>query len=80
MDIWMIWVTDDGETVWLEEAWDDDSTSGNYEGWIEAVKRAEEKFGAGNVRVVKTSIDLDPVLAAFQPIEVAAGRVESVPE
>lgn len=43
MGVWMIWVRglDDGY-VWLAEAWTDDMTADNSEGWREVVDKARE--------------------------------------
>lgn len=66
MDIWMIWARQGG-TVWLEDAWDDDSITENPRGWEGKVAQARQDYGPrGEVRVIKACIDFDAVLAAFK--------------
>ncbi len=73
MDIWMIWAmdpTDTSETVWLVDAWDDESMVSNHDGWVEAIAKAESEFGARYVRIAKTTVNLDPIVSSFRPVVV----------
>lgn len=66
MDIYMIWARDsfDG-SVWLVDAWDDDSIPSNDYGWQEALDKARQAHGADNVRVVVSGVDINGIQAAF---------------
>lgn len=69
MIIWMIWAAAAGVSpleLTLVDAWDDDAVSGNREGWENALTVAADMCGAENIRVVKTSVDFDGVLKAFE--------------
>lgn len=70
MDIYMIWASEiepNGvRSCWLIDAWDDDSVSGNREGWKQAVDKAQAEHGYDNVRIVKGSVDMDAVRNAFE--------------
>lgn len=70
MKIWMIWTADDEECreLYLVEAWDDETTMANPEGWQEAVKKAKEVHG--EIRIVSKYVDLDKIRASFMPVEV----------
>lgn len=41
MTVWMVWVQGD-DHVWLEAAWDDDSTVENQSGWKAEVDRVRK--------------------------------------
>lgn len=71
MDIYMVWARDalDG-SVWLVDAWDDDSISSNREGWEGTLQKQRENHGADNIRVLVSSVDMDEVLASFTPQRV----------
>lgn len=74
MKIWYIWVTDGyapDPSYWLVEAWDDDSTMENEDGWNAAVEKAKEGHGADNVRITTGFIDWDKVVSAFQPADIS---------
>jgi len=64
MDIWMIWAHDGYGHHWLVDAWDDDSTAENWTGWQKAVREAKAD-NDGRVVVVKSSVNFDKVLEAF---------------
>jgi len=72
MKIWMIWARDNSDTsgvLWLVEAWDDDSVSGNYDGWEEAIEKAKAEYGGFNVRIASTNVDFDQIAKSFEPVE-----------
>ncbi|WP_159600561.1 hypothetical protein [Agromyces humi] len=66
-DVWMIWATETerNDVLWLVGAWDDATTAENNLGWADAVKQAKSDHGADNIQIIKTTIDLDAVHAAF---------------
>lgn len=69
MDIFMIFAADEEcETPWLVDAWDEYTVDANYEGYLEAVKKARSENTA--VSIVKASMDDDKVLASFKPAEI----------
>lgn len=71
MTVWMIWATnDEGVSIWLVAAWDDDTISDNREGWLEEIEKAEKEHGGRNIRITKTSVNFDKVQAAFMPTEI----------
>lgn len=71
LTIWMIWSCDPMTgSFTLEEAWDDDTVSGNDKGWEEAKQQAYEDHGPDNIRIIKTSLSYDKIAAAFMPVEV----------
>lgn len=79
MDVYMIWATAPrGGEHWLVDAWDDDSIASNGKGWAEAVTKAFAENGAENVRIVKTHVDFDAVVAAFNVPVVASAGIELV--
>lgn len=67
MKIWMIWAMED-DMIWLEEAWDDDTTAENHEGWERAVEKARQAYD--HIRITSTMVDFDKVRDAFLPKEV----------
>ena len=72
MDVYIIWVTvpDQPEAPWAVTVWDDASMEDNEDGWLEALATAEETFGARYVRVTKTTVNYDAVIAAFEPVSI----------
>lgn len=55
MTVWQIWVRGD-DHIWLEAAWDDDSTAENPEGWKKTVDRCRALSPTYEVRVQKVSV------------------------
>jgi hypothetical protein len=72
MDVFIIWaiVPDQPDAPWVVGAWDDYSRSENEDGFQEDLAKAEEVYGARFIRVTKTSVNYDKVIAAFEPPEV----------
>lgn len=72
MDVFIIWaiLPDQPDAPWAIAAWDDESIAENEEGWLEALAEAENEHGGRNVRVTKTSINYDNVVAAFKPVSI----------
>lgn len=71
MAVWMIWGTyDDPMFYHLIDAWDDDTVQDNRKGWEAAIEEAYETHGAQNVRVMRTTVNLDKVIQAFQPVDI----------
>lgn len=66
MDVRMIWQRDQTSgTLWLIDAWDEDSILENPDGWEAALSTAME--GDVEVRVVIAEVNLDAIEQAFQP-------------
>lgn len=72
MDVWMIWAQDpsDENVLWLVDAWDDESISGNQDGWMAALAKAEEEHGSRFIRIAKTHVDYDAIVESFKPVVV----------
>jgi len=72
MEIWMIWATDPAdpaETVWLVTAWDADSVSESYDGWLEEIAKAENEYGGSrHIRIAKTTVNLEAIQNSFKPV------------
>lgn len=51
--VWLIWSSDSAGEVWLEAAWDDDSVSGNPDGWNNELAKAE-RYARTNGGVMRT--------------------------
>jgi hypothetical protein len=65
----MIFAADeDCEATWLVDAWDEYTMDANYDGYLEAVKKARAEHG--EISVVKTGMDDDKVLSSFKPTEI----------
>lgn len=65
MDIYMIWAAD-GNFHWLVDAMDDDSIQANDSGWLELKQQAYDDHGYENIRIIKATVDMDAVEAAFK--------------
>lgn len=77
MNIYLIWAVDGDDTsaAWLIGAWDDDSVSGNREGYEQELASHRKDYGAEAVRVVKARIDFDAVLRAFEVPGIGTAEV-----
>lgn len=78
MDLYMIFVRADGGFTSLEDAWDEESISDNRSGWDATVKAAVVLHGPQNVRVLKTSVDMDAIRKAFEPITIPILGMEAL--
>jgi len=72
MDVYMIWAItpDQPDAPWLVSAWDSESRAENEDGWLEDLAAAEEINGARNIRVTRSSVNYDAIVASFEPVEV----------
>lgn len=72
MDIYVIWaiVPDQPDAPWVVGAWDAESRAENEDGWLEDLAKAEEEYGARFIRVTRSKVDYDKVVAAFAPVDV----------
>lgn len=70
MIVWTVWIQ--GETTWLETAWDDDSVAENHEGYMKAVRAAFEvaEENGSEARVIKLDVPFGKILEAFALREV----------
>ncbi|UVG35108.1 hypothetical protein SEA_CECE_57 [Microbacterium phage Cece] len=71
VEILMIWVRDGSDpegVVWLEYAWDRDTVDANPTGWQDKIDSAHKEFGAANVRIAITTVNIDAIDAAFEPV------------
>ena len=66
----MIWAVDEpgSDGAWLIDCWDEFSIDGNYDGWLEAVKKAEAEHPV--TRITTTVVDYAAVQQAFQPTAI----------
>ncbi len=82
MDIWMIWIRYADGKLALADAWDDETRDDNWRGWDEAVDRARRDASSegGEVRVVRTVVDMAGVTNAFTVPVVGNGGIEQVDE
>lgn len=64
----LIWVTDESDTLWLADAWDEYSVDGNPEGWEGAIRKAEQENTA--VRITTTQLPYDQIEALFKPAPI----------
>lgn len=77
MKIWMIWVKDpDDGTLWLAEAWDEESRDLNPDRWAEKVLEATLEQGAQNIRVLTAHVNTDAIHSAFRPAD--AGKLTTI--
>jgi len=72
MDVYMIWAIspDHPDAPYLVSAWDSETRSENEDGWLEDLAAAEEIHGARHIRITRSSVNYDAVVAAFTPTEV----------
>jgi hypothetical protein len=72
--VWMIWVQGDDST-WLEDAWDDESTAQNPQGWQEVVDKARKMAYEANYELRIQQVEVPSVHALFDiPVHVATSR------
>ena len=57
-----------GDTFQLVDAWDEYTIDANYEGYLEAVKKARAEHP--EVSIIQASMDVDKVLESFKPTEI----------
>lgn len=78
MEIYMILARDPiTGAIWLVDAMDDDSISGNDAGWREIKDAAYDDHGPENIRIIKAAVDFDAVDAAFATPSVSINIKES---
>lgn len=68
MDIFLIWgrITDTHNSIiTLAGAWDDDSVMGNREGYQANIDQAIADYGAHNVVITRSEVDIDAVRDLF---------------
>lgn len=72
MDVFLIWALEPSspDAPWIVAAWDSESRYDNEKGFLEDLEQHEAVHGARNIRVTRTSVNYDAVVAAFQPAEV----------
>jgi hypothetical protein len=72
MDVYLIWaiVPDQPDAPWVVSAWDSESRSENEDGFQADLAKAEQEHGARFVRVTRTSVNYDKVIASFEATEV----------
>jgi len=72
MDVLIIWgiTADAPDAPWVINAWDTESIDGHPDGWAKALADAEAELGGRYVRVTRTRVNYDTVVAAFQPTVV----------
>lgn len=65
MDIFMIWVEEDGFR-WLAESWDSETIAENEQGWEEARQKVADSH-PDSWRIVKGHVPIGVLDAAFSP-------------
>lgn len=72
IEILTIWVrepSDPDGIVWLLNAFDADTVENTTSAWEEKLQEAYKTYGGENVRVVKTTMNYDKIVASFKPAE-----------
>ena len=70
--LWTVWTIDPldtSETPYLVSAMDGVSVREAPSEWDEMVRDAAKANGAENVRVAKTTVDMQALIASFKPVE-----------
>jgi hypothetical protein len=73
MKVWLIVMQGDDST-WVEDAWDDDSTAENHQGWEEAVEKARQTVRDNDYELRVIPVEIDGIHEAFDVPELQ-GRV-----
>lgn len=73
MKLWLIVIQGD-DTTWVEDAWDDNSTTENPSGWEEALTKARKLAFENNYELRILPVQVAGVYEQFEPAELK-GRV-----
>ena len=69
LTIWVREPSDPDGIVWLLNAFDADTVENTTSAWEEKLQEAYKTYGGENVRVVKTTMNYDKIVASFKPTE-----------
>lgn len=69
LTIWVREPSDPDGIVWLLNAFDADTVENTTSAWEEKLQEAYKTYGGENVRVVKTTMNYDKIVASFKPAE-----------